>query len=286
MKKFAMIQVFLLLAIAVIAQQSRLVIRNADRTPFTVFVGNNKFMSSDGTMNITVAPGNHMVRVTKRIMVANRIQNVQVFNGNLQIPYASRVNARINNNNQFVIVSTTALGNQQQVITQNPYHNSGYYNQNTNTGYYNNGTYNPYANYGVYSNGQINNNNGYYYGNQSYTQSNTYQYGSTANIPVDNASCGPFAMSQHDFNHLIAVLRANSFENTKVNIAKQAIGNQALLVNQVMAILNEFTFERNKLELAKFAYANTIDKQYYYQVVNAFTFNSNKNELLNYINRF
>lgn len=125
------------------------------------------------------------------------------------------------------------------------------------------------------NNGCGNNNN---YGNnhpdhhqQGYGNNNTYYT--------------PAAMYSNDFNNLKNTIAGQSFENTKIDILKQAAANNSFTTNQVIELAQLFTFESYKLEAAKLLYTKTIDQQNYYQVNNIFTFSSSIAELNKFINR-
>lgn len=87
----------------------------------------------------------------------------------------------------------------------------------------------------------------------------------------------------NDINDITQSLKKQTFESTRVTLAKQIIRSRCLLVSQVIAILNEFTFESNKLDLAKFAYDYTYDRDNYFKVNDAFTFSSSIDDLAKYI---
>lgn len=93
-------------------------------------------------------------------------------------------------------------------------------------------------------------------------------------------------MSTQSFDQLKKILKAESFDDTKQSIAKQALKNNYVTTAQVKELLSYFTFEDNKLAMAKFAYGNTIDKRNYFTLSDIFVFNSNKEELMKYINNY
>jgi hypothetical protein len=87
----------------------------------------------------------------------------------------------------------------------------------------------------------------------------------------------------NDINEVTQTLKKQSFESTRVTLAKQIISSRCLLVSQVIAILNQFTFESNKVDLAKYAYGYTYDRDNYFKVNDVFTFSSSVDELAKYI---
>ena len=74
-----------------------------------------------------------------------------------------------------------------------------------------------------------------------------------------------------------------SFEQTKLAIAKEAVGARNVTADQVYQIMMRFSFEATKLEFAKWAYLRTIDRHNYFLVHRAFSFDSSKQELSRYI---
>ncbi|MCC6936871.1 MAG: DUF4476 domain-containing protein [Flavobacteriales bacterium] len=86
-----------------------------------------------------------------------------------------------------------------------------------------------------------------------------------------------------EFEDLKKSLSTKSFEETKLNMAKQVVADRCLSVEQVKGIMGLFSFEASKLEFAKLAYDHTHDIGNYYKVNDAFTFESSIEELNEYI---
>lgn len=94
----------------------------------------------------------------------------------------------------------------------------------------------------------------------------------------------PMCINSTDFNALLNTIDNQSFESTRMTIAKQAIRQHGVVnTSQVAALMNTMSFESSKLELAKYAYGYTIDQQNYFRLFNEFSFESSVNELSNYI---
>lgn len=95
--------------------------------------------------------------------------------------------------------------------------------------------------------------------------------------------CGtpvPLCMHEADFNALLSTIEHQSFESTRLTLARQAIRQRgAINTNQVAALLNTMNFESSRLELAKFAYPYTVDQGNYFNLFNAFSFDSSVREL-------
>lgn len=89
-------------------------------------------------------------------------------------------------------------------------------------------------------------------------------------------------ISQQDFSEMCDAIRKESFESTKMELAKNFFGNRELSSTQVLQATKLFTMESSKLEFSKYAYSRTFDKKNYYKVYDAFTYSSSKKELADY----
>lgn len=99
--------------------------------------------------------------------------------------------------------------------------------------------------------------------------------------PVAAAPC--YGMAPGDFSDACNSIRAKSFEDSKLTLAKQVIRSQCISSEQVRDMSRLFDFEDTKLEFAKFAYPYAADPQNYYKVNDAFEFESSIEELDEYI---
>ncbi|MDR2972432.1 MAG: DUF4476 domain-containing protein [Bacteroidales bacterium] len=134
-------------------------------------------------------------------------------------------------------------------------------------------------------------NNSQVYGNHGYTNSSSYGNPSGHSNQSDynygsgyGAGMGAGCMSQNDFSRALSILQKESFENSKMEIAKQISSTNILCVLQIIQICKLFSFENSKLEFAKFAYSNCFDRNNYFQVNEVFSYSTSKDELRNYIN--
>ncbi len=93
----------------------------------------------------------------------------------------------------------------------------------------------------------------------------------------------PMPMAPGDFESAKSSIASKSFESTKLDIAKQIIGSNCVVAEQVKQIMQLFDFEASKLEFAKFAYGHTYDKGNYFKVNDAFEFESSVSDLNSYI---
>lgn len=92
-------------------------------------------------------------------------------------------------------------------------------------------------------------------------------------------------MSNGRFQLLIDQVRKASFESSKVNVAKQALRNNRITVEQLIDLLHEFSFESTKLQFAKDYYRRVIDRRNFFMVNDVFTFQSSKDDLTEFLNR-
>jgi hypothetical protein len=90
-------------------------------------------------------------------------------------------------------------------------------------------------------------------------------------------------MNDRVFEQFKQTLRNESFDNTRLTLAKQTISANFFTALQVKDVVNLFSFESNKLEIAKYAYAFAVDKGSYFVVNDAFGYASSKEELSNFI---
>jgi hypothetical protein len=93
------------------------------------------------------------------------------------------------------------------------------------------------------------------------------------------ATCMPMG----DFSRALSVIQGESFENSKLNTAKQVTSVNYLCVNQIIQVCKIFSFEQTKLEYAKYAYHYCIDQNNYYLLNEVFTYAASKDELRQYI---
>ncbi len=86
-------------------------------------------------------------------------------------------------------------------------------------------------------------------------------------------------LQPQDVNALVGSVQARDFENTKLSVAKQAVGSATILADDVARIMRLFEFENSRLEFAKFAYARCCDQRNYFRVNDAFEFESSVTSL-------
>ncbi len=91
------------------------------------------------------------------------------------------------------------------------------------------------------------------------------------------------AMNARDFMMLKQTIARETYETTRLSIAKQAINGNYFSAQQVMEIMQLFSYENNKLDIAKYAFRYAADKNSYYQVADALGYSVSKEELMRYI---
>jgi hypothetical protein len=266
-----------IIALPAQAISSELSVSLASQQKFTLNFDNSFYTTPSTTYNVTnILPGNHHVRMMSAPQQMGACgMPMLLFDGWVNIPQNTRVTAMPANISQLNIVSVMPLVQQYY----NPYDPYGYNNGYGNNPYGNNNPYG-YGNNNPYGNGYPNGgyNNGY--PNGTYPNNYPYGYGNPAPYP------SYYGMSPENFSALKNSINAQSFDSSKLNVAKQAIGSNSLTAAQVKDLLGLFTFESSKLEIAKFAYGHTVDRNNYYQVNDAFTFSGSADELSGYINNY
>ncbi len=94
----------------------------------------------------------------------------------------------------------------------------------------------------------------------------------------------PPYLTDGEFQPMLASLRAENFDNKRVEKAKFMIrGNVLLTCAQICQISRTFSFDNSRLDFAKFAYDFCFDKQNYFQVADTMQFENNKSSLIKYV---
>lgn len=96
---------------------------------------------------------------------------------------------------------------------------------------------------------------------------------------------GPEKINDKDYSDILAAVKKESFENSKLDMARNFFSNQHHSSEQVLGVMKLLSFENNKVAFAKSAYGKTIDKQNYYKVYEGFSFSKSKQELTEYIQK-
>ncbi|MBQ8958467.1 MAG: DUF4476 domain-containing protein [Bacteroidales bacterium] len=90
-------------------------------------------------------------------------------------------------------------------------------------------------------------------------------------------------MNERDFDEVMALIGKETFDNSRLTVAKQVVSSNPLCARQISSICGKFSFENNKLEFAKYAYAYCTDKNKYYLLNETFTYDASKQELNEFI---
>lgn len=91
-------------------------------------------------------------------------------------------------------------------------------------------------------------------------------------------------MKHADFRQAKTQIENESFDNSRLNLAKQIVSGNKMSATQITEICKLFSFENNALDFAKFAYQFCTEPNKYYLVNEVFKFDSSKRELNDYIN--
>jgi hypothetical protein len=103
-------------------------------------------------------------------------------------------------------------------------------------------------------------------------------------MPGYNGPIGcQWPMDQNAYRSAVGSISKQSFEENKLQVARQVFSTNCLTSAQVGEIMRLFTFEDSRLDFAKFAYGHTFDLGNYFMVNDAFTFSSSVDELNDYI---
>ncbi len=129
-------------------------------------------------------------------------------------------------------------------------------------------------------------NNGGYYEQTTTTTSTVTNAAVTDNYILEgyNGRIGcPWPITNADFQEAKRTIESKSFDDTKLDLAKQIIQSNCMFADQVRDLVELMSFDDSQLELAKFAYGYTYDPGNYFKVSQAFNFESSVEELNEYI---
>ncbi len=93
-------------------------------------------------------------------------------------------------------------------------------------------------------------------------------------------------MTDIEFNRVLESIQKEWFESNKAKSATQIITTNYFSTVQVKQLLQLFSFENTKLDLAKQAYGKTVDQRNYFMINDVFSFSSSKEELARYIREY
>jgi len=124
-----------------------------------------------------------------------------------------------------------------------------------------------------------------YYGNNNHHNHNNYGNHNQGNVHYGNSYGARYPMSDYDFNDACRYISTKSFDDSKLQYAKQISRSGCLTAEQVRDINRLFSFEQTRLDFAKFAYDYVYNPAQYYKVSESFNFDSSIDELYEYIDR-
>jgi hypothetical protein len=101
--------------------------------------------------------------------------------------------------------------------------------------------------------------------------------------PAQPAGRCASSMSPTSFSKAKDNISSNSFEDSKMTVAKQVTKANCMTAEQIKDVMGLFSFEDSKLEYAKYAYDYCFNQGDYYEVNEAFTFESSIEDLNKYL---
>jgi hypothetical protein len=104
-----------------------------------------------------------------------------------------------------------------------------------------------------------------------------------APAPAASAKC-TYPMNSGTFGNAKKQVEGQSFEENKLQVAKQVLKANCISTAQIKEMLGQFSFEKTKVDYAKFAYDRCTDQGDYFNLNDAFSFSSSVTELNEYIN--
>jgi len=91
------------------------------------------------------------------------------------------------------------------------------------------------------------------------------------------------SMATASFSKAKENISSNSFEDSKMTVAKQVTKANCMTAAQIAEVMGLFSFEESKLQYAKYAYDFCYNQGDYYEVNSAFTFESSIEDLNQYL---
>lgn len=89
-----------------------------------------------------------------------------------------------------------------------------------------------------------------------------------------------YGMQASAFHHLLSAIEHTSFDQTRLQLARQAIAHHgSIRTDQIELLMSRLSFESNRLNLAKHAYFFTVDRGNYHRLFPLFHFDSSIREL-------
>lgn len=266
------------LALLLIAQGSVLAGNNSSILELSVWNNesfeatlNGKLYRSDCELRINpIASGLYQLKVVQRSRNAYGQGGGKVttlFNGTIRIPKNTRVNVMVDRSKQLRFISVEPMrptahrpNNPRPRPVDQPRPGNGYGSNDVSCGHDDN-------------DGWINN----------HDFEPVWEYENEEDYNTDYVYHAPAVVDHEEFEDILQRMQDAWFEEDRMILARQAIGDRLLKSEQILMMLETFNFDSTRLEFAKFAYHHAADPARYYVVNEAFNFSSSIRELDEYI---
>jgi len=86
----------------------------------------------------------------------------------------------------------------------------------------------------------------------------------------------PKAMSDSEFNKLLANVEDESFDDDQTSVVRIASKSKYFTINQLTRLLPNFSFSDSKINIVQIVYPKIVDKDNSHNLIKAFTFSSDK----------
>lgn len=241
-------------------EKSTLEMRVWNNRPFELTLNGMKYRSQGFLRIEDLRAGIYQVQITQR--EANRyhakgFKITRVFSGTLRIPAQSRVRTEAGRSKNLIVHSIERLGPVERPgLPQRPVAESCPYEHT-------------YDGEDHYESGWTNSDEGW-------SEDNDWYY-------ADEVLRPEAVLGEAEYGDILNRMTESWFEEDRLIIARQAIGNRAISSEQALELAGTFSFESTRLEFAKYAYLKVIDPQRFYIVNDAFSFSSSKRELDEFI---
>jgi len=89
----------------------------------------------------------------------------------------------------------------------------------------------------------------------------------------------PKAMSDSEFNKLLANVEDESFDDDQTSVVRIAAKSKYFTINQLTRLLPNFSFSDSKINIVQIVYPKIVDKDNSHNLIKAFTFSSDKQKV-------
>jgi len=262
------------------AKGSSVVLNTWDHRGFVMELDGKRYKANGSITVKNVTHGKKRIRV---IRTQNRPQNnscrgesrgVVLYNGFINVPRNSRVEARITRGNSLHILSVNRFGQSRpNAYTPRPSGACGQNSYQPNHGHmdeYNYGNYHEEVYFDNYCGTGGHNVESHFV--EPYTAEHHAGYG------------GACAVSGSEFNRFISRIELEPFSADKKRMARQMLRHNHLTSDQMVQLLLTFSFDNDRLEVAKAHYDKVIDKENTWEIYGAFSFSSTARKFDEFVN--